>query len=119
MEQPQNQHRSFTVLIKSDRMGSGNDELGKILIRGFLNALIKQPQLPSKIILYNGGVLLAVEGTDTAASLLELEQKGIEVLLCGTCCDFFQIKDKVKAGTISNMMQITATLIEAPKIVEP
>ena len=118
MEQPQNQPSPFTVLIKSDRMGSGNDDLGKILIRGFLNALIKQPQLPTHIILYNGGVLLAVEGTDTATTLYELEQKGIEILLCGTC-DFFQIKEKIKAGTISNMMQITATLIEAPKIVEP
>ena len=119
MEQPQNQPTPFTVLIKSDRMGSGNDDLGKILIRGFLNALVKQSQLPTRIILYNSGVLLAVEGTDTATTLYELEHKGVEILLCGTCCDFFQIKGKIKAGTISNMVQITSTLIEAPKIVEP
>lgn len=119
MEQPQKQHSPFTVLIKSDRMGSGDDELGKLLIRGFLNALIKQAQLPTHIILYNGGVLLAVDGTDTAETLRELEEKGVIILLCGTCCDFFNIKEMVNAGSISNMMQITSTLIEAPKLVQP
>ncbi len=100
-------------------MGNGSDELGKILIRGFLNSLIKQEQLPKHIILYNAGVLLAADGTDTADSLLELENKGVQIVLCGTCVDFFQIKEKIKTGLVSNMMHITSLLIEAPRVIVP
>jgi selenium metabolism protein YedF len=114
-----NQTNKYTILIKSNRMGSGNDDLGKILIRGFLNSLIKQEQLPSHIILYNAGVLLAVKDSDTAASMLEMEQRGVQIVLCGTCVDFFQIKEQIAAGQISNMAHITSLLIDAPKVIVP
>jgi len=115
----QTKPEDFVILLNSESMGSGNDELGKILLRSFLNTLIKQEQLPTHIILYNTGVLLAINETDTANSLNELEQLGVEVILCGTCCDFFQIKEKIKAGCISNMMHISSTLIKAPKVIVP
>jgi len=118
-EKSTNQNNKYTILIKSNSMGSGNDDLGKILIRGFLNSLIKQEQLPTHIILYNAGVLLAVKDSDTAVSMLEMEQKGVQIVLCGTCVDFFQIKEQIAAGEISNMAYITSLLIEAPKVIVP
>jgi selenium metabolism protein YedF len=107
----------YLLQIKSECMGTGNEELGKMLTRSFLNNLINQKRLPSHIILYNSGVLLASEGRDTANALKELEQKGVEILMCGTCIDFYQLKDEVNIGQVSNMINITSQLISASKII--
>ncbi len=98
-------------------MGAGNEELGKMLTRSFLNNLINQNRLPSHIVLYNSGVLLATDGTDTANALKELEKKGVQILLCGTCMDYYQLKDQVGLGQVSNMINITSHLIDAAKII--
>lgn len=107
----------YLLQIKSECMGAGNDELGKMLTRSFLNNLNNQNKLPSHIVLYNSGVILASDGTDTANALKELEGKGVHILMCGTCIDFYQLKDKVSVGQVSNMNNITAHLIDADKII--
>lgn len=107
----------YLLQINSECMGAGNEELGKMLTRSFLNNLINQSKLPAHIVLYNSGVLLASDGTDTANALKLLEQKGVEILMCGTCIDFYQIKDKLSVGKVSNMMSITSQLIDAVKII--
>lgn len=98
-------------------MGVGNEDLGKMLTRSFLNNLIKQDSLPTHIVLYNSGVLLASDGRDTANALKELEKKGVEILMCGTCIDYYQLKDQLSLGRVSNMMAITSQLIHAVKII--
>lgn len=98
-------------------MGVGNEDLGKMLTRSFLNNLINQNNLPSHIVLYNSGVLLASDGTDTANALKELENKGVQILMCGTCIDFYQLKDQLSLGQVSNMINISAHLIDAAKII--
>ncbi len=98
-------------------MGVGNEELGKMLTRAFLNNLMNQSRLPSHIVLYNSGVLLAADGTDSANALKELEKMGVQILMCGTCIDFYQLKDQVNLGQVSNMINITAHLIDAEKII--
>ncbi len=107
----------YLLQVKSECMGAGNEELGKMLTRSFLNNLNNQQKLPSHIVLYNSGVLLAADGTDTANALKELERKGVSILMCGTCIDFYQLQDQVSVGKVSNMINITAHLIDAAKII--
>lgn len=113
------QKGNYVVVIKSDTMGMGDNALGQILIRAFVNSLKDADSLPSHIILYNGGVKLALQGTDTGNSLLELAKMGIEIIVCGTCVDFFDLKDKISTGTISNMYQITKLTAETGHVVYP
>lgn len=108
-----------TVQIGSQRMGDGADELGDVLMLSFLNALLGSDRLPKEIICYNSGVLLALKGTATAEKLEELEEKGVNVILCGTCVDYFGIKSDVALGQISNMLTIYEHLSAAQLIIKP
>jgi selenium metabolism protein YedF len=101
------------VVLSSDIMGRGDDELGKILIKAFLNTLAESDPPPWKIVLFNRGVLLAAQGEDTVEALSNLSSLGVEILVCGTCLDFLGIKDKVAVGTVSNMYDILTTMLTA------
>lgn len=98
------------VFISSDRMGSGNDELGKVLIKGFVYTLTETKPYPKAVILVNGGVTLSTENEATVENLKKLEEAGVEILSCGTCLDYYGLKDQLKAGTVSNMYDIVETL---------
>lgn len=111
--------KSYVVAIKGDKMGHGDDGLGSILIRAFVNSLKDADQLPTHIILYNTGVKLALQSTDTGESLAALHQLGVEIIVCGTCADYFSIKEQLAVGTISNMYQITKIMAEAGHVVYP
>ena len=101
------------VVLSSDIMGRGDEELGKILIKAFLNTLAESDPPPWKIVLFNRGVLLAARGEDTVEALSNLGNLGVEILVCGTCLDFLGIKDKVAVGTVSNMYDILTTMLTA------
>lgn len=101
-----------TVFIPSDRIGSGDDELGALLMRGFLSALAEASPLPGRVILMNGGVRLAAEGSAALTGLAKLAELGVEILACGTCLDFYKIKDKLAVGRVSNMFEISGLLLE-------
>jgi intracellular sulfur oxidation DsrE/DsrF family protein len=73
--------------------------------------------LPTHIVMYNGGINLALKDTDTAIALGELEDKGVTIIVCGTCVDFYRVKEKVAVGRISNMYQIANILAEAGHVV--
>ena len=110
----------YVIVARSNKMGRGEDELGTILMRAFVNAIGELDRLPSHIILYNSGVLLAVEGTDTADTLAALnEQHGIPIIVCGTCADYFEIKERLRVGTISNMYRIMQLQTEAGHVLYP
>ncbi|MBZ4676124.1 MAG: hypothetical protein JG782_743 [Anaerophaga sp.] len=107
----------YVVVARSYRMGEGDEELGRLLIRGYFNALKGMDNLPTHIIMYNGGINLALKDTDTAIALGELEDKGVTVIVCGTCVDFYEAKEKVAVGRISNMYQIANILAEAGHVI--
>lgn len=110
---------NFIILLNSHLMGRGNDDLGKILMKGFLNTIPELNPLPVEIILYNSAVTLAKKNTDTALTLKNISQKGVKITLCGTCVDFFNLKDELSVGTISNMLYIAEKLTSDLKIVQP
>lgn len=107
------------VVIASDRMGEGNDELGKVLIKGFIYAVSQLDELPKKILFYNGGATLTVEGSDSLEDLRFMETQGVEILTCGTCLDYYQVKDKLAVGSVTNMYSIVEAMSEAGKIIRP
>ncbi len=105
--------------IPSNKMGIGDDELGTVLMRSFLHTLTEIDKKPDVMILYNSGVKLAIEGSDTLHDLETLEHQGVKILVCGTCLNFFNLKEKLKVGSVSNMFDITETLFKAKKIIRP
>jgi len=108
---------NYVVVARSCKMGEGDEDLGALLIRGYFNALKEMDTLPTHIIMYNGGVKLSVKDTDTAAALGELEDKDVSILVCGTCVDYYQMKEQIGVGRISNMYQIASVLAETNKVV--
>lgn len=109
----------YCVAVAADRMGRGDDALGAILLRAFINALGEAERLPGHILCYNSGINVALDGSDTAEALRELEKRGVEVLVCGTCLDFYGATERLAAGKVSNMFRITEVLSKAGHVVYP
>lgn len=111
--------KNTVIVIASDRMGEGNDELGKVLIKGFIFAVTQLEELPKTILFYNGGATLTTEGSESLADLKLLEEQGVEILTCGTCLDYYGLKDKLCVGNVTNMYTIVETMNAADKIIRP
>lgn len=94
------------VIFSSDTMGKGSEGLGKILMRSFVYTLTEVTPYPSTLLFYNGGVKLTCEGSEILEDLKNLEKEGVEIISCGTCLDYYQIKDNLQVGEISNMYTI-------------
>ena len=109
----------LVVAVSSDVMGQGSDELGATLMKGFLFALGRLPQLPRTVLFYNGGAKLTVEGSESLEDLKGLEAQGVEILTCGTCLNFYGLADKVAVGGVTNMYSIVETLANAGKVIKP
>ena len=107
------------VAVGSDRMGEGSEELGRILIKSFIFALTQLDDLPDKILFYNGGAKLTVEGSESLEDLKTLEEQGVEIQTCGTCLDYYGIKDKLAIGGVTNMYSIVETLQNAISVLRP
>nr|WP_300003922.1 sulfurtransferase-like selenium metabolism protein YedF [Tissierella sp.] len=98
--------KDMTIGISSDTMGSGDEQLGRILMKSFIYTVSETQPFPSTIVFYNTGVRLTVEGSEVLDDLINLEKEGVEIISCGTCLDFLELKDKLKIGSISNMYTI-------------
>ncbi len=105
--------------LASNKMGAGDDALGELLILGFLEEFAEKKNLPQKIVIYNSGVLLAKKGTATADALLKIEKRDVEIFLCGTCVNFYDLKSAIVVGSVSNMKSITNAMNEADVIISP
>lgn len=107
------------VVVSSDRMGAGNDELGKVLIKGFIFAVTQLDTLPKTMLFYNGGATLTAEGSDSLDDLKSLEAQGVEIMTCGTCLDYYGLKEKLVVGSVTNMYSIVETMAKAGRILRP
>lgn len=105
------------VLFTSNTMGRGSEELGKILIKSFVYTLTESTPYPNTLLFYNSGVRLTCEGSEVLEDLKKLEKEGVEILSCGTCLDYYQIKDKLQVGQVTNMYTIYEKLRSAANIV--
>ena len=109
----------FVIVISENKMGRGNDELGTVLIKAFMHTLAGQAQKPDVMIFYNTGVKLTVQGSEVLEDLKQLEGEGVQILVCGTCLNYFEIKDKLAAGVVSNMYDIVETMSSAGRLLVP
>ena len=116
---PAGARKNVVVAVSSGKMGEGSDELGKILLKGFLYALGQQETLPKTILFYNGGAAMTCEGSPSLEDLTSLQALGVEILTCGTCLNFYGLTDKLKVGEVTNMYAITEKMSQADLIVRP
>lgn len=107
------------VLVAAATMGSGNDELGRILLRNFLLTLAELEIPPAAIYFINDGVKLVVQGDDNVEILQKLADLGIDLAACGLCLEFFGLKEKVAVGRITNMLDIVQGMANAGSVLRP
>ena len=107
------------VVLSADHMGEGAEELGKILMKSFLYALTQQDELPDTILCYNGGAKLTCEGSESLEDLKDLAARGVEILTCGTCLNFYGITEKLQVGSVTNMYDIVERMSSADRVIKP
>lgn len=111
--------RNTVVAVSSDKMGEGAEELGKTLMKGFIYALSQQDELPGAILFYNGGAALACEGSPALEDLRDMAARGVTVLTCGTCLNYYGLSDKLGVGEVTNMYSIVERLTKAELVIKP
>lgn len=107
------------VAVDTDVMGRGSEELGRTLMKGFLFAVTQLPRLPETMLFYNGGAKLTVEGSESLEDLKKLEARGVEILTCGTCLNFYGLTEKLAVGAATNMYAIVEKLAGAARVIKP
>lgn len=104
------------VALGSDTMGRGSDELGKILVRGLIYALAHREAVPKTMLFFNAGAYLTCEGSESLDDIRALEKRGTEVLTCGTCLDFYGIREKLAVGGVTNLYAIAEIIASEPVV---
>jgi selenium metabolism protein YedF len=108
----------IVILITGDQFGTGDEIPCKKLMRSFLETLCDSEAKPAKIILMNSAVKLAAEGSEVLEALLSLEGNGVQIFSCGTCVDYYQLNNVLRAGKISNMYDAIQSLMSAEKVIK-
>jgi selenium metabolism protein YedF len=107
------------IQISAPTMGTGDDELGELLLRSFLKTQEHLECMPDTIIFYNSGVKLCCEGSLLLDDIRALEQAGVEIIVCGTCLNYFRTADRLAVGRVTDMLEIASRLAGAGSIVRP
>lgn len=105
------------ILITREGMGSAEPALQQKLLDTYLNLLIENNSLPFAICFYTDGVKLVVEGSPLLARLTEIEQKGVRLIICSTCINYFGLSEKVRVGIVGGMTDILEAQINASKVI--
>ncbi len=110
---------NYVVAITSDKMGEGDEELGRVLIINFIKALKDLDKLPEHIVFYNKGVTLASKDSPAIGDIKDLEKMGVEIHLCATCVNYYKIENLIVVGTLSNMYSIAQLMASSGNVVKP
>lgn len=116
---PDARKKGMVVVLSANVMGTGDEKLGKALMKAFVFALTKQDQLPETILCYNTGAYLTCEGADTLEDMKSMEAEGVQIFTCGTCLDFYGMKEKLAVGSVTNMYDIVENMEKARSIIRP
>ena len=114
-----NKEKGLVVVLSANVMGSGDVKLGTALMKAFVFALTKQDILPETILCYNSGAYLTCQGSDSLEDFKALEAEGVRVMTCGTCLDFYGLKEQLAVGSVTNMYEIVEIMEGAKKLVRP
>lgn len=113
----ENELEDSCIFISSDKMGLGNDELGEVLIKGYIYTLTESNPYPKYIVFVNSGVKLTSQNKATIENLKILESSGVEILSCGTCLDYYGLKETLEVGSITNMYNIVDIMKNTSKTI--
>lgn len=119
LPQEKEKARKVIVYINSHLMGNGDEALGAFLMKAFLKTLLDLETKPNRLVLVNSGVQLGSEESKVLDTLIALSEKGVEILSCGTCLDFYGLKGRLKVGVVSNMYEIIQSMVEADRVIRP
>ena len=110
---------NIVIAIGSEKMGCGDEKLGKNLMKAFIYSVSQAEVHPKTMLFFNGGAHLTCEGSLSIEDLNNLKELGVTIKTCGTCLDFYGLKDKLKVGDVTNMYDIVATMEEASLVIRP
>lgn len=110
-------NEDIAIVITNDKLGSGSDDLGKVLMKSYLYALTESSPMPKAMLFLNAGVKLTTEGSESIDNIIKLSEAGVEIVSCGTCLDFYGLKEKLKIGIVGNMYSIVEKMNEAAKVI--
>lgn len=110
--------KKLTILVSNDKLGLGDDKLGTTLMKSYFYALSESDIIPSELIFLNAGVKLTAQGSDCLESIKKLKERGVNVLSCGTCLDFYDLKEKLAVGEITNMYTIIEKMNTSDKTIK-
>ncbi len=105
------------LLIASDRLGDGAEDLGRLLMKNFVITLLDVEESPERMLFLNSGVFLTTEGSEVLEALEKLAERGVEILSCGVCLDFYNRRDKLRAGSVTNMFTLAESLLQGGSVV--
>ena len=105
------------MMITSDRIGNGPEDLGRLLMKNFIITLLDLAELPDRMLFLNSGVLLTCKGSEVLEALEQLGNRGVEILSCGICLDYFHKKDTLAAGTVTNMFTTAESIMQAGSMI--
>lgn len=111
-------NKSLIIMITSDKFGTGDDKLGTALMKSYLYALTENTVKPEKMFFINSGVKLTSEGSEVLESLNALKNSGVEIYSCGTCLDFYGLKEKLLVGEVTNMYSIVESTNSASNTIK-
>ncbi|MBN1957181.1 MAG: sulfurtransferase-like selenium metabolism protein YedF [Desulfuromonadales bacterium] len=107
------------IYCGSDRMGDGDDGFGRVLMRNFITTLLEMDPLPDMVLFVNSGINLTTEGSDVLEALEKLDQQGVDLATCGLCLEFYEKKEQLKVGRVTNMYEMVEVQCQAGRVVSP
>jgi len=107
------------IYCGSDRMGSGDDQFGRVLMINFLTTLLEMEPLPDIILFVNSGIDLTTQGSPVLEALQTLESRGVDIASCGLCLDFYQKKEQLQVGRVTNMYEMVEVQCQAGRVITP
>lgn len=110
---------NIVIAIGSEKMGCGDEKLGKNLMKAFIYSVSQAEVRPKTMLFFNGGAHLTCEGSLSLEDLTNLKELGVDIKTCGTCLDFYGLKDKLKVGDVTNMYDIVSTMEQASLVIRP
>jgi len=105
------------ILVTSNGMGKGPEELQLLLIGKYLQLLGQGEDFPAAICFYTEGVKMVIDGSPVLEQLAALEKKGVRLIVCSTCLNYFGLADKVKIGIVGGMTDILEAQLRAGKVI--
>lgn len=118
MEDPHGSGTSpVVIVIASDQVGSGSEELGRVLTRSFIKTIKEAQPRPWRLVFLNAGIHLGLDESPVLEDLHSMERSGVDLLFCGTCLDYFHKKEHLRVGRVSNMGEIVECLMSAGRVV--